>query len=150
MRIGTKRGFTLVECLIASAIAGVSVLATLSLLGAARLNNELEQQRSRAHQIVCQAIEIERYKLFTWTESKKVVTIWDNGTPDNTEDDTEGLLAVIVRDPKTGNVLSSAPDPATMVEIEAALMWRPRGTRLDRGAEQGKWFKESVMTYKVP
>lgn len=140
-----SRAFTLIECIFASAIASVSILATFSVLGFARMNNELEQQRSRAHQIVCQKLEIERYQLFTWTQTDSVQTIWDNGTLDDISDDITGQLRLTVKDPKTGDVLTSAPDPATLLEIEVTLTWRPRGTRIG-----DKLQSETCMTYKAP
>ena len=138
-------GFTLVECLIASAIAAISFLATLYILAFARIHNEMEQERTRAHQIVCQKLEIERYQLFTWTHAQSEQTIWDNGTPDDTSDDTVGTLELIVKHPETCEVLTSAPDPAVLVEIEATLTWTVRGGRLS-----GKVLRETTMTYKAP
>jgi prepilin-type N-terminal cleavage/methylation domain-containing protein len=140
-----KRGFTLVECMLALAICSVLFLATLSALGYARTHNELEQERIRAHQIVSEYLEVERFRLFSWTQSESQQTIWDNGTPDDTSDDTLGTLEVAVRDPDTGAVLTMAPDPARLVEIEVTLTWQPRVARL-----KGKTFRESVMTYKAP
>lgn len=140
-----SKGFTIIECLIASAIMGVMILASLTLLLAAKMHNEMEMERNRAHQIITQALELEKYKLFTWTESDSEQTIWDNGTPDNTDDDTVGTLEVIVKDPKTGEVLTEAPDPATLVEIEATLTWNFRGGSMSR-----RVLRESVMTYKAP
>ena len=139
------KGFTILECLLASVIMGVMILASLTLLLAAKIHNEMEMERNRAHQIICQALELEKYKLFTWTESDSQQTIWDNGTPDDPDDDTVGTLEVIVRDPKTGNILNEAPDPATLVEVEASLTWNFRGGSMSR-----KVLRESVMTYKAP
>ena len=138
-------GFTIIETLIASALAGFAILGIMAILGFARMHNEIEQERSRAHQIVCESLELERHKLFTWTESQQEKTIWDNGTPDDPSDDTVGTLEVIVRDPKTGEVLTQAPNPATLVEIEASITWTFRG-----GSMSEKTFHESVMTYKAP
>lgn len=140
-----NKGFTIIECLIASIVMGIMILASLTLLLAAKIHNEMEMERNRAHQIICQALELEKYKLFTWTESDSQQTIWDNGTPDDPDDDTIGTLEVIVRDPKTGTVLNEAPNPATLVEIEATLTWNFRGGSMSR-----RVLRESVMTYKAP
>lgn len=138
-------GFTLIECMIASVIAVVCFLGTIYLLMFARMHNEIEQERARAHQIVCQALELELYKLFTWTKSQSQKTIWDNGTPSNPNDDTIGTLEVIIKNPKTGAILTSAPNPAVLLEIEATLSWTYRGARLSK-----TMLRETVMTYKVP
>ncbi|MFW6255983.1 MAG: type II secretion system protein [Candidatus Sumerlaeota bacterium] len=140
-----QSGFTLVECIIAVAICSILFLATLSALNFARVHNELEQERNRAHQIVCQYMEEERFRLFSWTQSESEQTIWDNGTPENTEDDTIGTLEVEVRDPETGAVLTMAPNPARMVEIEVALSWEPRVARL-----KSKTLRESAVILKSP
>lgn len=145
MRRKHNAGFTIVETVIASAIAAFSIMATLSLLTFARLVNEIEQERARAHQIVCQKLEIERYQLFTWTQTGSEVTIWDNGTPDNETDDTKGLLEIVVTDPATGAVLLAAPDPAVVIQIEATLTWRVRG-----GRPAEKDLRETAITYKAP
>jgi len=140
-----KRGFTVVEAMAASAIASLAILSTLSLLGFIRMHNELEQERTRAHQIVCQALEVERYRLFTWTKSDSEQTIWDNGTPQDPSDDTVGTLEVVVSDPSTGQVLTQAPNPARLLMIEATLTWQSRASRVS-----DKIMRESVMTYKAP
>lgn len=101
--------FTIVEVLVASLIAFIAIAATLNLLFYARTNNELEQERTRAFQIISQKLDVETYKLFTWTRSDSEVTIWDNATPDDTTDDTRGLLEVIVRDPDSRQVLMRCP-----------------------------------------
>jgi prepilin-type N-terminal cleavage/methylation domain-containing protein len=145
MKHKTRCGVTLIECIIAMTITALIMISTLTLLGFARMQNELEQERTRAHQIICQTLDIERYKLFTWTQSMSQQTIWDNGTSDDSSDDTLGTLEVIVRDPKTGQTLSAAPDPATLVEIEATITWTHRGPRLE-----GKSMRETVITYKAP
>jgi Tfp pilus assembly protein PilV len=95
-------GFTLVECLLALVLATLIFTATLSMLGFARSHNQVEQERCRAHQIVCQALETERFNLFPKTQSDSIVTVWDNGTPADPSDDTTGELDITVRDPATG------------------------------------------------
>ncbi len=139
------RGFSLVEALIASGIAGIAILSTLSLLAFSRLHNEIEQERSRAHQIVSELLEVETYKLFTWTQTHTETTIWNNGTPDDTTDDTVGTVEIVIRDAQDGTVLSSIPLPARMVEIEATITWKHRGSKIPN-----KTLHETVMTYKSP
>jgi type II secretory pathway pseudopilin PulG len=138
-------GFTLIEAVIASGIATFAILTILYLLAFLRLHNELEQETNRAFQIVTQAMDLERYQLFSWAQSYTVQTIWDNGTPTDPSDDTVGNLEIIVKDPKTGNVLTSPPDPAVLVQIEAILTWTPRGPRLAK-----KLMRETAMSYIVP
>lgn len=139
-----RRAFTLVECMVATAVCAIVFLATISLLGFARLSNEVEQERTRAHQIVCESIEVERYKLFTWTSANSVQTIWDNGTPSNPADDIKGTLEVIIRDAKTNTILTSAPNPAILVSIEATLTWSPPGSMSSRT------LRETAMGLKSP
>ena len=145
MKSRKANGFTLVESLIAGAIAAIAVLGILFLLAFLRIHNELEQERNRAFQIVTQAVDLERNQLFSWTQSSRQQTIWDHGTPDDKLDDTVGELEVNVKNPKTGEVLSSPPDPAVLVEVEATLTWKHRGGRIS-----DKVFRETAMTYKVP
>ena len=121
------------------------ISGTITLLTFARSQNEREQERLRAHQIVSEALELERYQLFTWTQSQTTRMIWDNATPDNPDDDTTGQLEVIVTDPETGAVLTTAPDPARLVVVEATVSWTPRGARF-----AGETLRETVMTFKVP
>mgnify|MGYP006306784877 CR=1 FL=1 len=139
------KGFTLVEVMLAVAIAGIAAMSTLGVLGFARLLNSQEQERARAHQIVTQAIEEENHRLFTYTTAGEEKTIWDNMTPGDTSDDTVGPLTLRVETAQTGAVLFNAPDPAVMVKIEATLTWVTRGSKL-----QNKLMRESAMAYKVP
>lgn len=135
---------SLIEVLIAVFIVSIGMLATLSLLTWCRIHNDLEQERARAHQVVSQEMEQVRHELFTRVTAGQTITIWNNGTPDDTTDDTQGTLEVVMRDPDTGNTLLTPPDPARRVEVEVTLSWSPRG-RLS-----GKTYRESVMTYLSP
>ena len=139
------RGFTLVEVMVATFIVAIGMTATLSMLMFSRLQNELEQERSRAYQIVTEEMEQVRHELFTRISGGKTTTVWDNGTTDTTTDDTIGTLAVIVRDPKTGAQLFAAPVPASRVQVEVTLIWNPRG-RL----KASKTMRETAMTYIAP
>jgi hypothetical protein len=72
-------------------------------------------------------------------------TIWDNGTPDDTSDDTLGDLEVIVKDLKTGATLApGTPATENMLRIEATMSWHPRPNFHDR------MLRETVVTYRVP
>ncbi len=137
-------GFTLVECMLALVLATLIFTATLSALGFARSHNQVEQERCRAHQIVCQELEIERFNLFPQIRSDSTVTVWDNGTP-TTADDTMGTLDITVRDPATGATLAKAPEPAILIEIEATLTWHPRVA-----SWKPREMHETVITYKAP
>jgi len=131
--------------MIALAIGAMVIMATLSLLIFARTHSQREQERLRAHQIVAEILELERFQLFTWTQSQSTRIVWDNGTPDDLSDDTTGQLQVIVTDPATGAVLTAAPEPAKIVAIEATLTWTPRGSR-----RANEIVRETVMTLKAP
>lgn len=136
-------GFTLVEALIAIIIATLGAISTLTLLAFTRLHNEEEQERSRAHQMVSQKMEEIRYELYTAITPGEDVVLWDNGTTDDTTDDTPGVLTVKMWD-ADGNELAAAPVEAQRIQVEVTLSWNPRGRR----AEQT--LQESVMTYIAP
>jgi len=144
MKFINSRGFSLIECLIASGIAALAIIATLSLILYVRMSNEIEQERTRAIQIICQKLDVETFHLFTWTKTDSTVTIWDNGTPSDPNDDTKGTLEVVVRDPDTRTVLTQAPNPARLVEIEVTLRWKHRGPR------PVELLQETVITCKTP
>ena len=140
-----RQAFSLIECMFSVAIVAIVFLGTLSLLGFAQMHNAHEQERTRAHEIVSQYLEVERHKLFTWTASAQEQTVWDNGTVDDTSDDTIGILRLIVRDPATGTIFAMAPNPAQIVELEAIIVWRPRGRMA-----KTKVMHESAITYDSP
>lgn len=142
-RQNTTKGFTLIESMIAMVIVSIGFIATMTSLTFARIQNDLEQERARAHQIVSEQLEQVRSNLYTYISSGQAVTVWDNGTPDDTTDDTTGLMIVRARD-TAGNVIASAPNPAVRVEVEVTLTWNPRG-RL-----AGRTMRETVMTYIAP
>jgi type II secretory pathway pseudopilin PulG len=141
-----RRAFTLIECVFAMGICSVIALSTLSALSFAREKNELEQERTRAHQIVTQWLEVNRFNLFTWTSTQAPQVLWANSTA-TTSDDTNGTLEVVVTNPADGTILTSStmPNPAVMVQIEATMTWHPRGS-----LGSGRTLRETVMTYKAP
>ncbi|HBF33246.1 TPA: hypothetical protein DDW35_01655 [Candidatus Sumerlaeota bacterium] len=141
-----RRAFTLIECVFALGICSVIAVATLSSLTFARAKNELEQERTRAHQIVTQWLEVNRFNLFTWTSTLSPQVLWGNNSS-ATGDDTNGTLEVVVTNPLDGTILTSStmPNPAVMVQIEATLTWHPRGAM-----GSGRTLHETVMTYKAP
>lgn len=139
-----RRAFTLVESLIAMGIVSLGVLGTLALITWALQHNADEQERARAHQMVSEEMETVRLQLFTRQTAGQSRTIWDNGTPDDETDDTEGIIKVLMFDPETGASLTEAPTPAKRIGVEVTLTWHPRG-RLS-----GKTYNETVMSYLVP
>lgn len=137
------QGFTLIEALIAMSILAFGFIATVTLITSTQVNNSMEQERARAHQIVSEEMEQVRHNLYTRITPGRQITVWDNGTPDDTLDDTTGNLTVTIRDP-SGVELAAPPVPATRVEVEVTVDWNPRG-RL-----AGKTLRETVMTYLSP
>ena len=147
----SKRGFTLIECIISVAVAALFIMGTLSLFSLARMQNEVEQERAKAHQIVCQQLEITNIQGYDWTQSQWTKVIWDNGTPDDTADDTTGILEISVKNLRTGVTLTGPPPvapPGTypdILSIEGTLTWRPRNRRAS-----SELLRETAMIFKVP
>ena len=140
-----KRGFSLIEVMITVAVVSIMFFATLSLIMTARMLDNLEQERARAHEIVTEELDRVRFALFSRVTGGDEVTIWDNGTPDNDTDDTEGVLSVTIRD-QGGNTLAVTPVPSEIVEIEVTLTWTPRG----RVGSSSRIYRETVMAYITP
>jgi prepilin-type N-terminal cleavage/methylation domain-containing protein len=138
-----RRGFTLVEAAIGIVIVSIGAIATLTLLMFTRLHNAEQQERARAHQIVSQEMEQRHADLYTNLTPGTTVTIWDNGTPDDTTDDTVGTLFIYVRD-ADGNLITQTPIPWERVEVEVTLAWNGRGRRA------GIELRESLVTYMSP
>lgn len=143
--IHSKSAFTLIETLVAVAILSVGMLATMSLLTWTRMHSSFEQERARAHQIVSQEMENIRYELYSTLNAQTTQTVWDNGTPDDTSDDTVGTLERVFFDPETGSTLASTPDPWKRMGVEVTLTWSPRG-RLG----STKTYRETIMGYISP
>lgn len=142
-RLYRRRGFTLIESVIAIVIVSLGAISTMSLLMNSRVHNHNEQERARAHQIVSEEMDRVRLELFSRITANETVTVWDNGTPDDTSDDVIGTLDVIIRD-TDGNALAAAPVPAQRMEVEVTLSWTPGGR------PSGRVMRESVMTYVSP
>lgn len=138
-----RRGLTLVEVLFASAIVALGMLATLTMLTAIRINNSIAQERSRARQVIYLEVEGLRYTLYSRLRPSRTVTVWDNGTPDDPQDDMQGQLQIVLRD-SNGAILAQPPATGAQVQAEVSLSWNPRG-RL-----AGKTLTETMMTYFVP
>lgn len=140
----SKRGFSLIEIMLAMLIVAMGTMSTLSLISYAHMQNAIEMERARAHQIVSEEIELARFDLYPRIREDDPVVVWDNGTPNLATDDTEGIINVTVRDPYTGESLTAAPVPARVLLLEVTLEWNPRG-RLGN-----KTFRETEMTYISP
>ncbi len=138
-----RRGFTIIEAVITVVLVTIGSIGALQMTVFLRTQNDLEQERARANQIISEEMERIRHTLYTRITGGTTVTVWDNGTPDNPDDDTIGTIEVTVRDPD-GNLLMMAPVPAVRVQVEVTLTWNPRG-RLS-----GRTFRETLMTYIAP
>lgn len=138
-----RGGFTLVEALIAIVIVTLASISTLSLLMFARMHNAQEQERARAHQIATERMDRLLHELFPTVVAGEDITVWDNGTPDDTSDDTQGVITVSLRD-VDGNPINVTPTPWERVEIEVTVSWNPRGRRGDVEV------RESLKTYMAP
>lgn len=143
-RRGGRRAFSLIEALITVVVVFISFTSVLTLLMFDNICSNYEQERARAYQIVSDQMEQIRMTLYTRITTGRTVTVWDNGTPGNPNDDTSGTLEVTVRDPKTGQLLTAAPVPAIRVQVEVSLSWRARG------GLQRRTMHETMMTYIAP
>ncbi|MCE5230418.1 type II secretion system GspH family protein [bacterium] len=137
------RAFTIIEALVTVLIVTAASIGGIEMTAFVRTQNVMEQERSRAHQIVTSEMERIRNQLYTHITGGSTVTVWDNGTPDDTTDDTIGTLDVVVHDP-AGHLLTAAPVPAIAVKVEVTLTWHPRGRRHD------STFRETAMTWIAP
>lgn len=144
-RFRGNSGVTLLEVMIAMIVVSLASISTTSLITFLRMHNDYEQERARAHQIVSEEIELAKFDLYPRLRTGSDVRIWDNATPLDTSDDTNGEIDVIVRDAYTGAQLTAAPVPATLVQLEVTLRWNPRG-RLGGSKE----YRESIMTLIAP
>ena len=145
MNARRQKGFTLIEVTFASGIAAIAFLSTISLLLYSKALNEREQERTRAHQIICEQLEVNSSDPASFLSSEAEQTIWDHGTPDDPADDTRGNLEVIVKDMKTGATLApGTPATENMLRIEATLSWHPHPRFRD------SMLRETVVTYRVP
>lgn len=140
----SQRAFSLIEVMIAIMVVALGTMSTMSLISYAHLQNAVEMERARAHQIVSEEIELARFDLYPRIREDDPVVVWDNGTPDYASDDTEGVINVTVSDPYTGENLVVAPVPAKVLLLEVTLEWNPRG-RLGN-----KLYRETEMTYISP
>ena len=143
LRARCRRGVTLLESIISLLIVALGFLSTTTLVVLSQTQNDLEQERSRASQIVSDRLERIQRDLYPFITPGSEITIWDNGTPDDDADDTLGTIEVVARD-TNGDLITSAPNPAVRLQVEVTLTWNPRG-RLG-----GKTMTETVMTYIVP
>lgn len=147
-RFRHQTGFTLIEAMISMLIVAIMGGGVLAMWPALAKLNTLEQERAAAFQIACQQLET-NIKLpdFPNLASSQAVMVWDNGTPNNLADDTNGMIDISVRDAKTGTQITSTPatlGPNQWYRVEVTVSWHPRGTL------QGKTMRETVMTYVVP
>ncbi len=141
---GRRKGFILVEALIAVVIVTIGSMSTLSLLITARAHSAQEQERARAHQIATEQMEIVLHELFPTVVSGEEITVWDNGTPENPNDDTVGTVSVLLYD-INGTSISHTPTPWSRVQVEVSVTWTPRG-RLNNDKE----LREVLIAYMAP
>ena len=159
-----RRGFSLVEVMIALGVVAMGALASLSLLSFANLHNYLEMERIRAHEIVSGTLEQQRSQFFPKSLGSGQTTIWDNGTADTT-DDTEGNLFVTRTNAVTGESIGktiaqlktdlisttstqdTTPNPSsTLVQVDVVMEWTPRG-RVGGSGVDTKIYREEAVAY---
>lgn len=143
-----RAAFTLIEAMLSTLVVAVMGGGILVMWPAMAKLNTLEQERANAFQLACQQLEANvKLPNFPNIASSQTVMVWDNGTPNNTTDDTNGTIDVIVRDAKTGAQITTTPGtlgPTLWYRVEVTVSWHPRGTL------HGKTMRETVMTYVVP
>lgn len=141
------RGVSLLEVLVTVAVVSIGMTSILTMTMQATAVSTLEQERARANQLVCQYMEEKViFPPLPEISSGTQVTVWDNGTPNNPNDDTMGTIEIVAYDMKTGLQITSIPVNKmnrVRYRVEVTMNWHPRGAR------HSATFRETVMTYKV-
>ena len=121
-----KKGFTLIESLIAIVLLSFIGIGIVSTIIYARHYTEMEKQRTNALTQASTVMERLKRTIFSAiVPSTQNVVIDDNGTA-TTKDDLRGILEVIVKD-KDGNVLTGPPDNNNRLFVEIVVTWHPAG-----------------------
>ena len=121
-----KRGFTLVEAVIAVFLFWIVGIAILTTVVYARHYTEMEKQRTNALTLASTEMELlKRTVLSAIVPHTEDVVIDNNGTA-ATNDDLHGTLQVIVKD-KDGNVLTGPPPNNNRLFVEIVVTWHPAG-----------------------
>ena len=137
-----RNAFTLVEVLITLVIAVVMIVGILTLLN---FNFTYQNQEElRAGAMDAMAREMEKLKReFIFVVEPYTVTVNDNRTPENPNDDTHGTLQVRLFD-RDGNELTESPTGSDRIRAVMTVQWRGRGRLSPR------IFQERLVAYLIP
>lgn len=159
------RGIMLVELMFSIAVVAMGSVATITMLTFARMQNKREMERARAHQIVSQQLEFLKYDLATkmqvFPPGQQQMVIWDNGTPTDLTDDTQGALSLtattvyapiyqVDKNDYTKNPFNNAALSVPffpLLKIEATMTWTPRDARTDPATNQLQQVSETIVSY---
>jgi len=121
-----KKGFTLIESLVAIMLLTLIGIGIVSTIIYARHYTEMEKQRTNALTLASTVMERLKRTVFSaivpYTQD---VVIDDNGST-AVNDDLHGTLEVIVKD-KDGNTLPGPPQNNNRLFVEIVVTWHPAG-----------------------
>jgi len=137
-----RSAFTLVEVLVALAVSVVMVIGIMQLMSFNFIYQN--NQELRANAIDMMAFELEKMKRqFVFTVNPYSLTVDDNRTPYNPNDDTPCTMTVRLYD-RTGTVYASAPTGKDRVRVVMNIEWRGRG-RFSKNT-----YSERLIGYLIP
>ncbi len=140
---GPRGGFTLVEVLIAMVISMVMLVGLVGLLNFNFMYQNQQELRASAMDALAHEMEKLRHEFIFTVPPYYTIQVNDNRTPDNPNDDTDGILHVQLFD-RNGNVLAAKPATNDRVTVVMTVTWHGRGRFSDRE------FRETLIGYMIP
>jgi type II secretory pathway pseudopilin PulG len=137
------RAFTLVEVLVATVIAMIMLISTVELLNFNFMYQNQQELRASAMDSLAHEMEKIRRQFIYTVPPYYTVTVSDNRTPDNPNDDTDGVMHVQLFD-RAGNALTAEPATDDRVTVVMTVTWHGRGRFSSR------LFRESIVGYLIP
>jgi len=148
------QGFTLIEVLISLVIAVAMVTGIITLFSFNFAYQNQQELRASAADHLAHEMEKVKQKFIFTVPPYYALTITDNRTPDNPNDDTEGVLRVqlFARNKSNGTEFALTGDPNEQylvasddrVRVVMTMTWHGRGRYSNRE------YRESLVGYLIP